>query len=143
MFRAKHTLNKEEWISVLKLSHMWNFDSVRTRAIEELARVIREPAKRLVLARSFQISGWKQSALLELAQKDALSAEDLEALGWVDAAKLLVVRDSVEFRDTCTFHTCQYCHPRSYLRSTPVVSVTRQSYDFMPKLREVFGTDLY
>ena len=131
---------------MLKLSTMWNFDSVRTRAIEELARVVQSPAERLTLARTFQISGWRQSALFALARLEVLTATDLEALGYVDAAKLLVVRDSVEFRDSCTYTSCQYCNRTNAYsppKSPPCVRTLRLSYDFMPKLREVFGDGLY
>ncbi|KLO04617.1 hypothetical protein SCHPADRAFT_947573 [Schizopora paradoxa] len=49
-------MNKERWIAVLRLSHLWNFEGVRLKAIEAL---VKEPAlvhlERLKLAREFLI----------------------------------------------------------------------------------------
>ncbi|PIL33324.1 hypothetical protein GSI_04775 [Ganoderma sinense ZZ0214-1] len=106
MFRSGYgssrTLTQPQWVSVLRLSTMWFFKDIRTRAISELSKLVSTPAARIVLARTYNISGWTEPALCALAQQDApLSAQDLEALGWDAAAKLVQIRESVVFRVVC------------------------------------------
>lgn len=147
-------MTKEQWISVLKLSSMWDFDSFREKAIKELARVVREPVARIALARTFHIPNWMEPALHALAQQETISAAELETLGWATAAKLMQVRESVVVGNTCLC-VCNYCTvAHGPVATGPVVgpgtrhsamSLTglRKSYDFTQTIRELFGTELY
>ena len=138
---------------------MWVFDTIREKAVGELSRLVREPVARIVLARTFHIPGWTEPALLSLAQQDTLAPAELEALGWDAAAKLVRVREAVVFQNACAC-ACNYCSvshgpvaqgPHAHAHAQPpgsrpgVVSASslRRSFDFGPKIREVFGTDLY
>ena len=154
-YGASRTLTKDQWEHVLKLSSMWDFDIIRDKAIAELARLVRDPVSRIVLARAFSISHWIEPALISLAQQDTLSPAELEQLGWAMAAKLMQVRESVVFRDVCVCQ-CNYCtvshgpvsQPGAPLSpgSRPAhmsAATLRKQYDFSQKIRELFGTDLY
>ena len=43
---------------------------MRDKAIEELTRLVRDPAQRIALARQFHIPAWIEPALVSLAQAD-------------------------------------------------------------------------
>ncbi|KAI0697069.1 hypothetical protein C8T65DRAFT_662692 [Cerioporus squamosus] len=156
-YGAGRVLTTENWTHVLKLSTMWSFDSIREKAIEELTRLVRAPVQRIALAREFHVPNWIEPALLSLAQADALSAGDLQQLGWDTAAKLFVVRESVGFTNACAC-ACNYCtgshgpvaqpgvplHHAPGMRPAVVTAASvRRAYDFTQKIREVFGTELY
>ena len=155
---ATRTLTKTDWTSVLKLSTMWIFDAIRETAITELGRLVRAPTERLALSRQFHIPGWTEPALQELARQEELAPADLAALGWDTVAKLLRVRESVALANACLC-ACNYCtvahepvaqgvHPGVHapvgMRSGIVTAaMLRKTYEFGPKIREVFGTELY
>ncbi|KAI0737459.1 hypothetical protein C8Q80DRAFT_1125429 [Daedaleopsis nitida] len=169
-YGASRALTQEQWTHVLRLSSMWFFDAIREKAISELARLVRSPVVRIVLARTHAIPTWIEPALIQLAQQDTLAITDLEPLGWAMAAKLVRVRDSVAFTTACLC-ACQYCnhahgavagagvhgqgpnahanqgHAQSYspgTRPTATSAATvRKTFDFSQKIREVYGTDLY
>ncbi|KAI0628921.1 hypothetical protein C8Q77DRAFT_1220730 [Trametes polyzona] len=105
---STRTFTKEQWMSALKLADMWGFDNVRTKAATELRRLIPSHTERIRIARLFSIPGWIEPAIKELVQQDSLSAAELEMLGWATAAKLMLVRESVQFSGTCTC-PCNYC----------------------------------
>ena len=153
IYGSSRSLIKKDWVSALKLSTMWLFDSIREQAIAELSRIIRDPIERIQVSRRFRIAGWIEPALLSLAQQDVLKSEELERLGWDDAARLFRVRESVVFQASCTC-LCNYCsaahgpvvqgHSPVGSRPSAISAATlRRSYEFGPKIREVFGTDLY
>ncbi|KAH9925352.1 uncharacterized protein BXZ73DRAFT_50084 [Epithele typhae] len=163
LFRPQYgptrTYDKAHWIAVLKLSTMWLFDTLRDTAIEEIARYVAAPLDRIELARTYDIPHWCEPAFAALCRQERLSPEELERLGWNDGAKLVHVRESMEWADACTCG-CNYCtithgpavpraavvHPHTHPGARPgAVSTTvlRRNYDFGPKLREVFGTALY
>ncbi|KAI0669339.1 hypothetical protein C8Q78DRAFT_940996, partial [Trametes maxima] len=94
LFPGSRHLTTDEWTGVLRLATMWMFKTVRATAISKLHMfLIRSPATRVRLAREFDIPAWIQPALLALARQNTLAAADLEALGWDDAAKLILVRE--------------------------------------------------
>ncbi|PIL33332.1 hypothetical protein GSI_04783 [Ganoderma sinense ZZ0214-1] len=178
MFRSGYgssrTLTQPQWVSVLRLSTMWFFKDIRTRAIAELSKLVATPAARIVLARTYNISGWTEPALCALAQQDApLSAQDLEALGWDAAAKLVQIRESVVFTGSCVCG-CNYCTVAHghIATATPgagaagvgvhghglglagqqsagpragqvTVASLRKKTDFSQQIRALFGTALY
>ena len=133
---------------------MWDFESQRKQAIAELGNIIHDPVERIVLARRFGIPDWTAAALLSLAQQETVTAPELEQLGWDMAARLYVVRDSVVFHNICTCG-CGYCtgnhgelvygrHPQHPTERAACVTVAslRRSFDFLPKIREVFGSEI-
>ena len=86
------------------------------------------------------------TALLSLAQQVTLSANDIANLGPDIAAKLLVVRDSIApYHPTMCYYTCNYCqHSEGKVKRDVNTSFAdlRRSFDFLPKIREVFGKDV-
>ncbi|PIL33340.1 hypothetical protein GSI_04791 [Ganoderma sinense ZZ0214-1] len=173
-YGSSRTLTQPQWVSVLRLSTMWFFKDIRTRAIAELSKLVATPAARIVLARTYNISGWTEPALCALAQQDApLSAQDLEALGWDAAAKLVQIRESVVFAGACVCG-CNYCTVAHghIATATPgagaagvgvhghglglaaqqsagpragqvTVASLRKKTDFSQQIRALFGTALY
>ena len=132
---------------------MWLFDAVRARAIAALDRLVTQPVERIALARRFEIPGWTAAALLALARQDALAPAELAALGWETAAKLVAVRESIAYQGVGTC-ACTYCTaghgplvagpnlgPNERLWAVNV-GLLRPTYDFMPKIKEVFGAEL-
>ena len=139
-------LTKDDWIAVLKLSDMWFIDSARMKAVNELSRIPITPLERIDLARRFRVPGWMHTALLSLAQQVTLSADDIVKLGPDIAAKLLVVRDSIApYHPKMCYYTCNYCHHSQGTVERDVntsFADLRRSFDFLPKIREVFGKDV-
>ncbi len=147
-------LTKDNWMSALKLADMWGFDDIRDKAIVELRRLIPGSAERIRVARLFSIPGWVEPALKDLAQQDTLSGADLQALGWNTVAKLMQIRENVQFGNSCTCG-CNYCsiahgpigHPPNPVagsRSSVVTSTSlRRAMDPTPRIREVFADELF
>jgi len=85
------SLTRDEWISVLKLSTMWQFNVIRNQAIDSLQHL--PPRRRVALAQEFNISEWLLPALKELAeQKEPIGVKDVEEIGLDFALKLAHVR---------------------------------------------------
>ncbi|KAI0355270.1 hypothetical protein OH77DRAFT_1403431 [Trametes cingulata] len=153
-YGGTRTLIKEQWMSALRLADMWAFDGVRDQAIRELRKLIPWHAERVRVAREFRIPGWIEPALRELAQQDALSAAELQALDWETAAKLFQVRESVQFAAQCTCG-CNYCsiahggvvgaqHTPAGTRPSVITAANvRRATDFTSRIREIFGGELF
>jgi len=80
-----HGLEKQHWIAVLRLAHMWGFDNVRKKAVEMLGKdseLSQNTLERLKLANEFFIDDWIRQACRELITRDkALSQEEAPWLG--------------------------------------------------------------
>ncbi|KAI6043412.1 hypothetical protein EDC04DRAFT_2891036 [Pisolithus marmoratus] len=91
-----------QWISVLKLSTMWEFTSLRTAAISWLdtsgASAYRsDHVERIVFAMQYGIEEWLLPSLLALAQRpDPISVEEGRRLGIETALKLASVREKLK-----------------------------------------------
>lgn len=101
-------LGAEEWISVLKLSTMWQFDFYRNRAIKELTRHLdNDPARRLVLAFGYNVGNWLIPALQSLAQREEpMRMEEVKLLGMERVLKICEVREHYHGNSSC-----QICRP--------------------------------
>ena len=87
----------EEWISVLKLSNMWQFQQVRTLALQKLPykSVRKTAAEKVALAFQYDIEKWLLPGLNELARRQQpISVEDVQLLGLEVALKVAAVRES-------------------------------------------------
>jgi Zn finger protein HypA/HybF involved in hydrogenase expression len=89
-------LEKEEWISVLKLSTIWNMTKFRNYAIHKLSTdVTLSPVEKIVLARAHKVAPWMEEGVSRLASGDPRSTfEDFATLGWETAARILWIRDN-------------------------------------------------
>lgn len=79
---SKPRLSPEEWMSVLKLSTVWEFDAIRTTAIDELDEYGKcDPILRIIVAKRFNIPQWFLPAVNHFAQRtEAPDDHDLERL---------------------------------------------------------------
>ncbi|KAI6015181.1 hypothetical protein F5J12DRAFT_816462 [Pisolithus orientalis] len=92
-------LGKTQWISVLKLSTMWEFNELRDAAIQHLDSPSQplDPVNKLVLASKYQIKKWQLPALLEFAKRSELiSVEEGRLIGFENALKLAAVREQFQ-----------------------------------------------
>ncbi|CAL1703062.1 unnamed protein product [Somion occarium] len=85
----------EEWISILKLSTMWNMVDHRKSSIQNLRmRFDYDPVTRVVLAQSHGIDEWLLPAYLQPAhRKEPLSALESSRLGYETAFKIVEARE--------------------------------------------------
>ncbi|KAL5528371.1 hypothetical protein ACEPAF_7507 [Sanghuangporus sanghuang] len=80
------SLSQDEWMSVLELSHMWDFVALREQAINQLNASDLNAFRRLRISRKYDIPGWVPKAYSELVdRKEVLTDDEVEELGWVDA----------------------------------------------------------
>lgn len=77
-------MGHEEWISVLKLSTLWEFSQLRQEAISNLDITKLEPAEKVTIARLYRVERWliegytaliKQDTSFTAVQKSILGAD--------------------------------------------------------------------
>ena len=87
----------EEWVSVLDLATLWDFETIRQGVIARL-RQTASTVDRICVARRFDIEGWIQPAYIELCRRPAsLTLAENTKLGMETATLLADVR--VKMRD--------------------------------------------
>ncbi|KAI0640072.1 hypothetical protein C8Q77DRAFT_1214404 [Trametes polyzona] len=85
----------DEWTSVLRLAHMYEFEGHRTLAIERL-KTLATPIDRILLAREYLIDGWLEDAYTELCMREEpLTLDEGVRLGVEDVVRLADIRQSV------------------------------------------------
>jgi len=89
-------LEKEEWVSVLKFSTIWNMTKIRNYAIHRLSTdVTLSPVEKILLARAHKVATWLNEGVASLASGDPKpTLEGLATLGWETAARILWIRDN-------------------------------------------------
>lgn len=96
VFPPEHTFSKEDWISVLHLSTMWDFSTVRGIAIRELTKgAVKEMSHMevILLARRFKVREWLLMGYKGLVLDTKVPTEDAEVLGWKTAYRILQLRE--------------------------------------------------
>ncbi|KAI5988166.1 hypothetical protein EDD15DRAFT_2199112 [Pisolithus albus] len=86
------------WISVLKLSRMWQMEEIRRAALNNLkySAVQKGAVEKLALALKHDIKDWIILGVEELARRpEPISVEDTEVLGLEVALKVAAVRESL------------------------------------------------
>ncbi|KIK19623.1 hypothetical protein PISMIDRAFT_682942 [Pisolithus microcarpus 441] len=94
-------LDHDQWISVLKLSTMWDFHGLRNAAIQHLdvSSQSLNPIDKVELALQYDIREWLLPALLALARRSApISVEEGRRIGFENALKLASVREKLKLR---------------------------------------------
>ncbi|KAH6908524.1 hypothetical protein BKA70DRAFT_1280072 [Coprinopsis sp. MPI-PUGE-AT-0042] len=102
-------LSKEEWVSVLKLSTVWQMDQarffisympvpflitsrpqIRAMAIQRLSRMDLQPLDKIVMAREFCVSKWLSEGAMALVETlDGFEVGSVaQVLGWETTARL-------------------------------------------------------
>lgn len=87
---------QEEWISVLKLSTLWEFDHIRDKAITEVSKQWRKSAilDKIALARKCKVSRWLLEGYVELVKQEQPPAEnEVDALGYVAVYRIFRLRE--------------------------------------------------
>jgi len=90
-------LGLTEWVSVLKLATLWQFDEAKKIAIYNLnIHTVCIPVMRIKLARTYNIPEWLMRGLSTLArQRESLSVEDVDQLGVEFSLKVAELRGKV------------------------------------------------
>ncbi|KAI6124775.1 hypothetical protein EDD16DRAFT_521522 [Pisolithus croceorrhizus] len=121
----------DEWISVLKLSTMWEFASLRTAAVRGLEANVASPCRldlieKVVFATRYDIKEWLLPSLLAIARRpNPISVEEGRRLGIETALKLASVREKLRLQG----HTRLVVGDRD---------PSAASLDFTPVIRKVF-----
>ncbi|KIK19624.1 hypothetical protein PISMIDRAFT_682944 [Pisolithus microcarpus 441] len=96
-------LGQAQWISVLKLSTMWEFKRLREVAIQHLDLPSKSlgSIEKFVLASKYGIKKWLLPALLELAERARpIGVEEGRLIGFENALKLAAVREQLKVTNT-------------------------------------------
>ncbi|KAI5997632.1 hypothetical protein F5J12DRAFT_333967 [Pisolithus orientalis] len=104
-------LDYDQWVSVLKLSTMWEFTGLRNAAIRYLDHPLRplDPISKVELALQYNIEEWLLPALLVLARRSApISIEEGRRIGFENALKLASVREKFRLETVVEQFTCTY-----------------------------------
>ncbi|KZV69821.1 hypothetical protein PENSPDRAFT_580331, partial [Peniophora sp. CONT] len=91
-----YVLTKEQWLSVLKLSTLWDFLTVRMLAIRHLTPLLkRVPLERLIVARTYNARNeWTESAIQELVERDEpLFMDEAAQLPWAYVVRIHQARE--------------------------------------------------
>jgi len=139
---AECDLNLQQWISVLKLSTMWEFHAPRIAAILHLDSLDDQidPIHKVDLAMQYDIREWMLPALLKLARRpEPISIEEGRRMGFETALKLASVRE--KFSQETGRHRCGNCGTKCG-GSKGLSAGTRDSatkdLDFAPVIRATF-----
>jgi len=115
-------LNDEQWIAVLKLSTMWEFDGLRMAAIDTLGHSKINAVDKLVAAKRYNIDEWLLPALLSLAQRpELISIEEGHRIGLETALKLASVREKLKVEPVQKLSAATTYHTRCTV--TPVCAL--------------------
>ena len=87
----------EDWISVLKLTAMWQFTKLRRVAIDKLTPLLKAadiPVRWLGLARQYDVHEWLFDALYALVhRRETLRLDEVEPLGIATVMKIVEIRE--------------------------------------------------
>ncbi|SJK98057.1 uncharacterized protein ARMOST_01314 [Armillaria ostoyae] len=90
------SFNKEELVSLLKLSKLWAMKRVRDYAVEKITEILNsiDPVERVTLAREYSVEKWLRSGYMALATRyPVVSIDDARLIGWESALLLEHVRE--------------------------------------------------
>ncbi|KAL4076913.1 hypothetical protein V8B97DRAFT_1938176 [Scleroderma yunnanense] len=138
-------LNDEEWVAVLKLSTMWEFDGLRKAAIDTLSVSKITAITKLVAAKQYNIDEWLLPALLALAQRpEPISVEEAHRIGLETTVKLASVREKIKIEITTDTTPCSFKPGRVHQYESMRLGVGErdpeaEKLDFTPMIRTAFG----
>ncbi|KAL4068137.1 hypothetical protein J3A83DRAFT_3816543 [Scleroderma citrinum] len=139
---SESDLDLDQWVSVLKLSTMWEFHAPRIAAIihiDSLDNMI-DPIDKVVLAMQYDIKEWLLPALLKLAQRaESINIEEGRRMGFETALKLASVRE--KFSQESGRHRCHNCGAKcstSKCLSVGTRDPATKDLDFAPVIRSTF-----
>ncbi|KAL5490048.1 hypothetical protein ACEPAI_4881 [Sanghuangporus weigelae] len=93
-YGSKIELDVTEWISVLRLAHLWTFRKLLDAAIEEIDRLSIDPALKISLAKKYNVSKWLRQSYFKLVMRlEPLTAAEVETIGTQCVLKLCEIRE--------------------------------------------------
>ncbi|KAF8834877.1 hypothetical protein BDN67DRAFT_975699 [Paxillus ammoniavirescens] len=140
----------EQWTSVLKLSTLWGFSSIRLKAISRLSRFATIPlAEKIALAYKYDVESWLLPTMHELVRRpEPINMEEASCMGFETALKLASVREQLTFRIVpqeirCHSYSAGRTYDNTHRYSTkeiiPGPRVDVQGLDFTPILSTIFN----
>ncbi|KAK0195926.1 hypothetical protein F5146DRAFT_923178, partial [Armillaria mellea] len=90
------SFNKEELVSLLKLSKLWAMKRVREYGVEKITDILNsiDAVERVILAREYSVEKWLRSGYMALATRyPVVSTSDARQIGWESALLLEHVRE--------------------------------------------------
>ncbi|KAK0494946.1 hypothetical protein EDD18DRAFT_1354940 [Armillaria luteobubalina] len=90
------TFNKEELVSLLKLSKLWAMKRVRKYGVENITKILDsiDAVERVTLAREYSVEEWLRSGYMTLATRyPVVSIDNARLIGWETALLLEHVRE--------------------------------------------------
>ncbi|KAH7921442.1 hypothetical protein BV22DRAFT_1049622 [Leucogyrophana mollusca] len=132
-----------EWKSVLKLSTMWGFNALRSKAIAQLASMSLSAVDKIVIANQYDINDWLLPCFNELAKRpEPIGADDVDKLGLDTALKIAAVRESIAFVPANQSQSGSTAFGSSSSSSTMKQVVgdrDAKNLDFTTKIKQVFS----
>src|ERR1700722_591921 len=135
-FGHEETLTIPEWISVLKLSTMWQFDKIRQFAIEQMSERQLDVLEKVGLARDHRVKEWLLPALNAYTRLGRpMGIEDVNRLGLDLVLKIVNIRESTPV-------SCAVCSCRRPMTAGLRTNIdARQQTDFTEPLRKAFEAE--
>jgi len=92
-----------QWTSVLKLSTMWEFGTIRKLAIEKLYENNSiDHVDKFIIATNYNLREWLIPCVNNLARrKEPMGEHEVERLGWEYVTKIASVRESYGYTGSC------------------------------------------
>ncbi|KAG5641738.1 hypothetical protein DXG03_004310 [Asterophora parasitica] len=83
------------WISVLKLSNMWEMEKIRELAIDKLTSIRMIPVEKIVLAKEYHVPQWLRSGYQELVDRGEMpTTEEARKISFESATGIFQIRES-------------------------------------------------
>ncbi|KAJ3503357.1 hypothetical protein NMY22_g18274 [Coprinellus aureogranulatus] len=90
------SLPKQEWISVLKLSRLWDMPAISAIAIQKLECLTLTPVDKVRLGKAYSVPTWLKHGYTSLLQNSSsASQQDLVSLGWETAFRVVWAREEI------------------------------------------------
>ena len=131
------SLTVDEWMSVLKLSDMWQFPKMRSKAIDATETQIQNSGAvdMILLAKKYRISRWLIKGYETLTRRpEHITADERERLGLDTFLRL------VDVREQSWKYACDYGMYASY--NTVYARDIRGSFGFKDAIEKVFKDEL-
>ena len=135
--------NNDQWMAVLKLATLWEFDEIRGVAIETLALSDLNAVDKVVAAMEYGIEEWLLPAYLSLVQRpEPISPHEGHRMGLETALKLASEREKLRLEMVEKGESCSYCS-RHICPTTHLVvdggTPEARSLDFTSIIRAILG----
>ncbi|KAJ2924523.1 hypothetical protein H1R20_g12567, partial [Candolleomyces eurysporus] len=94
------TLSKDEWLTILRLSTLWNFKEFRRLAIEHLHSQITDPLDLIQVGRRNFVPQWVVKGYEGLIKKQgAITEDESELIGYKTSVRLYIIRHDLASLD--------------------------------------------